>query len=191
MIADSVVPFGFPAICRKKVTAAFDGGGLTSDGGVLLLAQAERRMGIAGRLASCIADPRDQSRVVHGLGDIMQARMLAIACGYEDADDLDALRHDPGFKLAAGKLPGAAVGLASQPTMSRWENAPTTGELVRMMGVMVDIYCASYPAPPAAVTLDIDETVDVVHGGQQLSFWNGHYICIGLSAPLMRLPVAW
>ena len=175
MIDDSVVPFGFPAICRKKVTAAFDGGRLTSDGGVLLLAQAERRIGIAGHLASCIADPRDQSRVVHGLGDILRARMLAIACGYEDADDLDTLRHDPGFKLAAGKLPGAAVGLASQPTMSRWENAPTARELVRMMGVMVDIYCASYPAPPAAVTLDIDETVDVVHGGQQLSFWNGHY----------------
>ena len=87
MIDDSVVPFGFPAICRKKVTAAFDGGRLTSDGGVLLLAQAERRMGIAGRLASCIADPRDQSRVVHGLGDILQVRMLAIASGYDDADD--------------------------------------------------------------------------------------------------------
>ena len=175
MLNDSAVPFGFPAIGRKKVTAAFDGGRLTSDGGVLLLAQAERRMGMAGRLASCIADPRDQSRVIHGLAGILQARMLAIACGYEDADDLDTLRHDPGFKLAAGKLPGAAVGLASQPTMSRWENAPTTRELVRMMGVMVDIYCASYPAPPRAVTLDIDETLDVVHGGQQLSFWNGHY----------------
>ena len=175
MIDDSVAGFGFPAVCRKKVTAAFDGGRLTSDGGVLLLAQAERRIGIAGRLASCIADPRDQSRVVHGLGDILQARMLAIACGYEDADDLDTLRHDPGFKLAAGKLPDAAVGLASQPTVSRWENAPTTRELVRMMGAMVDIYCASYRVPPAAVTLDIDETVDVVHGGQQLSFWNGHY----------------
>ena len=175
MIDDSVAGFGFPAVCRKKVTAAFDGGRLTSDGGVLLLAQAERRIGIAGRLASCIADPRDQSRVVHGPGDILQARMLAIACGYEDADDLDTLRHDPGFKLAAGKLPDAAVGLASQPTVSRWENAPTTRELVRMMGAMVDIYCASYRVPPAAVTLDIDETVDVVHGGQQLSFWNGHY----------------
>ena len=78
------------------------------------------------------------------------------------------LRHDPGFKLAVGKLPGGGIGLASQPTMSRWENAPTTRELVRMMDVMVDIYCASYPKPPAAVTLDIDETVDVVHGGQQL-----------------------
>ena len=175
MAEDSVAGFGFPAICRKKVTAAFDGGRLTSDGGVLLLAQGERAMGIAGRLAGCIADARDQSRVVHDLADILQARMLAIACGYEDADDLDHLRHDPGFKLAVGKLPDGAIGLASQPTMSRWENAPTTRELVRMMSAMVDIYCASYRAPPAAVTLDIDETVDVVHGGQQLSFWNGHY----------------
>ena len=175
MAEDSVAGFGFPAVCRKKVAAAFDGGRLTSDGGVLLLAQAERAMGIAGHLAGCIADSRDQSRVVHGVADILQARILAIACGYEDADDLDALRHDPGFKLAAGKLPGGAIGLASQPTMSRWENAPSTRELVRMMDVMVDLYCASYPAPPAAVTLDIDETVDVVHGGQQLSFWNGHY----------------
>ena len=80
----------------KKVTAAFDGGRLTSDGGVLLLAQAERAMGIAGRLAGCIADPRDQSRVVHGPADILRARILAIACGYEDADDLD---HASGFNL--------------------------------------------------------------------------------------------
>ena len=74
---------------------------------------------------------------------IPRARILAIACGYEDADDLDHLRHDPGFKLAVGKLPGGGIDLASQPTMSRWENAPTTRELVRMMDVMVDIYCAS------------------------------------------------
>ena len=119
MAEDSVAGFGFPAVCRKKVTSAFDGGRLTSDSGVLLLAQAERVMGIAGRLAGCIADPQDQSRVIHGVADILQARILAIACGYEDADDLDYLRHDPGFKLAAGKLPGGAIGLASQPTMSR------------------------------------------------------------------------
>ena len=175
MTDDSAPSFSFPAICRKKVTAAFDGGRLTSDGGVLLLAQAERRLGLADRLAACIADPRDQSRVIHDLGDILRARMLAIACGYEDADDLDTLRHDPGFKLALSKLPAGPVGLASQPTMSRWENAPTTRELVRLTGALVDIYCASYAAPPVAVTLDIDETVDIVHGGQQLSFWNGHY----------------
>ena len=142
---------------------------------MLLLAQAERRLGVAGRLASCIADPRDQGRVIHSLDGILRARILAIACGYEDADDLDTLRHDPGFKLALGKLPDGAVGLASQPTMSRWENAPTTRELLRLTGTLVDIYCASYLAPPAVVTLDIDDTVDVVHGAQQLSFWNGHY----------------
>ena len=97
---DSAAAFSFPAVGGKKVTAAFDGGRLTSDGGVLLLAQAERMMGICQQLAACIADPRDPSRVVHRLEDIFLARVLAIACGYEDADDLDALRDDPGFRLA-------------------------------------------------------------------------------------------
>ena len=171
----SAAGFRFPAVGRKKVTAAFDGGRLTSDGGVLLLAQAERQMGICERLAACIADPRDPSRVVHALDDILRARVLAITCGYEDADDLDALRDDPGFRLALGKLPGSGPGLASQPTMSRWENAPTTRELARLMRAMIAIYCTSYTTPPGQVTLDIDDTCDVVHGYQQLSFWNGHY----------------
>ena len=143
---DSASRFGFPAVGRKKVTAAFDGGRLTSDGGVLLVAQAERAMGICARLAACIADPRDPSRVIHALDDILRARIFAIACGYEDADDLDALRDDPGFRLALGKLPGSGAGLASQPTMSRWENAPTTRELAKLMRAMIAIYCASYPA---------------------------------------------
>ena len=126
MTDDTANPFRFPAVRSRKVTAAFDGGRLTSDGGVLLLAQAERAMGICRRLAACIADPRDPGRVIHALPDILRARVFAIACGYEDADDLDALRDDPGFRLALGKLPGSGAGLASQPTMSRWENAPTT-----------------------------------------------------------------
>ena len=172
---DSAARFSFPAVHRRKVTAAFDGGRLTSDGGVLLLAQAERTMGICDQLAACIADPRDPARVIHKLDDILRARILAICCGYEDADDLDTLRDDPGFRLAVGKLPGAGAGLASQPTMSRWENAPTTRELAKLMGAMIGIYCASYPTEPKAVTLDIDDTCDVVHGYQQLSFWNGHY----------------
>jgi hypothetical protein len=172
---DSATLFSFPAVGRKKLTAAFDGGRLTSDGGVLLLAQAEREMGICQRLAACITDPRDPYRVIHKLDDILRARIFAIACGYEDADDLDVLRDDPGFRLALGKLPGSGRGLASQPTMSRWENAPTTRELVGLMKAMIGIYCHSYPAPPKAVTLDIDDTCDVVHGYQQLSFWNGHH----------------
>ena len=105
MSDDTIEPFWFPAVGRKKLTAAFDGGRLTSDGGVMLLAAAERRIGIAQRLASLIADPRNPLLVTHSVADILRARMLAIACGYEDADDLDHLRTDPGFKLACGRLP--------------------------------------------------------------------------------------
>lgn len=165
----------FPAIRSRKVTGAFDGGAITSDAGVLLLAQAERRMGIMDRLAVLIPDDRNPARVVHGLADILRARVLAIAAGYEDANDLDALRHDPAFMMALGKAPGEAVGLASQPTMSRWENVPDTRTLIRLGREMVDIYCASHDAPPEAVTLDIDDTFDAAHGQQQLTFWNGFH----------------
>lgn len=169
------ISLSFPAIRTKKVTGAFDGGAITSDAGVLLLAQAERRMGIVDRLAALIPDRRDPARVTHALADILRARVLAIAAGYEDADDLDALRHDPAFMMALGKAPGDAVGLASQPTMSRWENAPDICTLVRLGREMVDIYCASHGSPPEAVTLDIDDTFDVAHGQQQLTFWNGFH----------------
>ena len=175
MSETTVSPFVFPAVGRKKITAAFDGGRLTSDGGVMLLAAVERRIGIADRLAGLITDRRNPMLVTHRLSDILRARMLAIACGYEDADDLDRLRSDPGFKLACGHLPDSGNDLCSQPTMSRWENAPTLREVVRMMSAMIDLYCASYARPPAAVTLDIDDTVDVVHGHQQLSLFNADY----------------
>ena len=122
-----------------------------------------------------IPDARDQDRVTHLLPDILRSRIFAIACGYEDADDLDRLRFDPALKLACGRLPDSGRDLCSQPTVSRWENAPRLRDLIRLMGVMVDLYCASYTAPPAAVTLDIDDTVDVVHGHQQLSLFNAHY----------------
>ena len=175
MSEDTLLAFDFPAVGRKKITAAFDGGRMTSDGGVLLLAAVERRIGIARTLAPLIADPRNPRLVTHSVADILRARMLAIACGYEDADDLDHLRTDPGFKLACGRLPDSGVELCSQPTISRWENAPTLREVIRMSYAMVDIYCASYARPPRAVTLDIDDTVDVVHGHQQLALFNAHY----------------
>src|ERR1700749_1835468 len=108
MSNDNLPPFSFPAVQRKKITAAFDGGRITSDGGVMLLAQAERRLGGARGLAPGILDPRlpdrrDQDRGTHLLPDILRARIFAIACGYEDADDLDRLRCDPAFKLACGR----------------------------------------------------------------------------------------
>jgi hypothetical protein len=165
----------FPAVSGKKVSAAFDGGRITSDGGVLLLAQAEKQFGIAGRLAAHIPDERDPTRVRHILADILLARYLAIAAGYEDADDLDSLRHDPAFKMALGKTPDAKIGLASQPTMSRWENAPDLRTTIRLTYELIDIYCDSYAAPPASITLDIDDTFDAAHGEQQLTFWNGFH----------------
>ena len=175
MSQDTLLPFGFPVVDRKKVTAAFDGGRMTSDGGVMLLGAVERRIGIARTLAALIADPRNPLFVTHSVADILRARMLAIACGYEDADDLDHLRRDPGFKLACGHLPDSGNDLCSQPTMSRWENAPDLRGVIRLSYAMVDIYCASYARPPRAVTLDIDDTVDVVHGHQQLALFNAHY----------------
>jgi hypothetical protein len=164
-----------PALSGKKVSAAFDGGRITSDGGVLLLAAAERRLGIANRLAALIPDRRDPLRVLHPLADILRARILAIAAGYEDADDLDALRHDPAFKMALGRTPEARLGLASQPTMSRWENASDLRVAMRLSYELIDIYCASHAAPPASITLDIDDTFDAAHGQQQLTFWNGFH----------------
>src|ERR1700687_3875726 len=175
MSDDTTLPFSFPAIRGKKLTAAFDGGRLSSDGGVMLLSEAARRMGIAEKLAAVIPDRRDPMRVVHPLSEILLARILAIACGYEDANDLDSLRGDPAFKLACGRLPESGKDLMSQPTVSRLENAPSLRDLIRLGRVMVDHYCASYAEPPAAVILDIDDTLDVVHGHQQLSFFNAHY----------------
>ena len=169
--------FDLPAIRRKKLTASFDGGQLSSDGGLLLLRAAERRLGIASRLTDAIRDRRDPARIDHRLPELFKTRIFAIACGYEDANDLDRLRQDPLLKLAVGRCPQSGDPLCSQSTMSRLENMPTKIEATRLTAALVDQFCASFPRAPKAITLDIDDTVDAVHGGQQLSFWNAHYDC--------------
>ncbi len=100
MTDDTIAPFSFPAVRSKKITAAFDGGRLSSDGGVMLLAQAERRLGIAVRLAALIPERRDPARVTHAMADMIRARIFTIACGYEDCNDFGPPRGDPAFKLA-------------------------------------------------------------------------------------------
>jgi hypothetical protein len=175
MTDDTLLPFSFPAVQSKKITAAFDGGRITSDGGVMLLAAAERRLQLADRLAAAIRDRRDPERITHVMADILRARIFAIACGYEDGNDLDRLRTDPAFKLACGRLPDTGLDLCSQPTLSRLENLPDLRTVIRLGGVLVDLWLSSYATPPASVTLDIDDTVDVVHGHQQLSLFNAHY----------------
>ena len=175
MTEDTLLPFDLPAVSRKKVTADFAGGSISSDGGLVLLRAAERRLGLAEVLAGCIREWRDPARAVHTLPAMLRFRMFAIACGYEDADDCDDLRGDPLFKLAVGRAPESGRDLCSQPTMSRLENAPSRVEVARMTAALVDIFCRSFPIPPAAITLDIDDTCDPVHGHQQLSLFNAHY----------------
>ena len=175
MTEDTLLLFDLPAVSRKKVTADFEGGSISSDGGLVLLRAAERRLGLAEALAGCIREWRDPERVVHTLPAMLRFRMFAIACGYEDADDCDALRGDPLFKLAVGRAPESGRDLCSQPTMSRLENAPSRSEVARMTAALVDVFCRSFPSPPAAITLDIDDTCDPVHGQQQLSLFNAHY----------------
>ena len=175
MSEDIALPFDLPSVCRKKVSVGFDGGRLSSDAGVLLLRGVERKLGLAGRLASCLRDKRDPDLIEHSVEEMLKLRMFAIAAGYEDADDCDSLRHDPVFKMAVGRLPRTGEPLCSQPTMSRLENAPSKIEIARAMAAMVDQFCASYRGAPAAITLDIDDTFDAVHGHQQLSLFNAHY----------------
>jgi hypothetical protein len=165
---------GLSPVCGKTIVARFDGASLSSDGGLLALREIEQRLAIASRLAACIPDPRAPERIRHGLDEIIRARMLMIAAGYEDGNDADNLRSDPMFKLAMGRLPGDAD-LCSQPTISRLENLPDARALLRMGRAMVDHYCHSFRQVPRRITLDIDDTFDTVHGGQQLRLFNAHY----------------
>ena len=174
-VNDTGFPFTMPNIGGKKVTAAFDGGLISSDGGVLLLAGADKRLGLIDRLAALIPDYRDPDRITHTVADIMRARVLAIACGYADANDLNALRADPAFRLACGRLPESGGDLASQPTVSRLENAAGPRTLIRMSHAMVDLWCGSHPRPPRRITLDIDDTADTAHGHQAGAVFNAYY----------------
>jgi hypothetical protein len=166
---------GLSPVAGKPVQVTFDAGRLTSDGGVLVLAEIERHLGIAERLARCIEDPRASERVQHGLAEMIRFRALLIAAGYEDANDCDALRGDPAFKMAVGRLPESGAELCSQPTMCRLENLPGPIALKRMMAAMIALFCDSFDAVPRRLVLDIDDTEDRVHGGQQLSLFHAHY----------------
>ena len=166
---------GLPSVKGKPVHVAFDGGQMTSDAGVLLLAAVEQRLGIAERLAKGIEDPRAPERVRHGLAEMIRYRALLIAAGYPDGNDCDALKSDPAFKMAVGRLPESGADLCSQPTLSRLENLPGPVALKRMMAAMVELFCDSFEQVPRRIMLDIDDTEDRVHGGQQLALFNADY----------------
>jgi hypothetical protein len=166
---------GLSPVAGKPVHISFDAGLLTSDGGVLVLAEIERKLGLAERLACCLDDPRAPERVKHGLAEMIRFRTLLIAAGYEDGNDCNALRADPAFKIAIGRLPESGADLCSQPTISRLENLPGPTALKRMMAAMVELFCDSFQDVPHRIVLDIDDTEDRVHGRQQLSLFHAHY----------------
>jgi hypothetical protein len=168
------LPFDLPSVHRKKLTVDFDGGNQSSDAGLLLLRQAERKLGVCARLADAMPDRRDASRIRHAMFEMVMARVSAIACGHEDAIDLDRLRHDPLMKLAVGRCPDSGAPLASQSTISRLENAPSRTEAARLTAALVD-QAGTTVKPRAQETLDIDDTFCAAHGGQQLAFWNAHH----------------
>ena len=170
---DPTLPLpGLSPVGGKRIDARFDGGLLSSDGGILLLREVEQRLGIADRLASCIKDPRAPDQITHSLADIIRFRLMMIAAGYEDGNDASGLRVDPMFKLALDLAPSDRA-LCSQPTISRLENLPDRRALLGMGRAMVDLYCESFGTVPKRIVLDIDDTFDAVHGGQQLQLFNG------------------
>jgi len=161
-------------VCGKTVVAKFDGGLLSSDAGILVLREVEQRLRVADRLAACMVDRRAPELITHPLAEIIRFRLLMIGAGYEDGNDASSLRSDPIFKMALDLSPSDRE-LCSQSTISRLENLPDARALLRMGRAMVDLYCESFQRVPKRITLDIDDTFDAVHGGQQLRLFNAHY----------------
>jgi hypothetical protein len=171
----SILPLSFPLLDRKQICANFDGGEMTSDAGLLFLAQADRKLRLIEQLADQIADPRDQSKVRHSLQDLLRERIFALAAGYEDANDLDTLKSDPALLLACGKPVGDGQALASQPTLSRLENTVDSKDLFCLANQLARIVIGQLPANTRTVVLDVDATVDPCHGQQEFELFNGYY----------------
>lgn len=175
MTQDTQIVLPFARLCGKTLQADFDGGTLSSDGGVLFLRETEAQVGIIRRFVEALDDRRDPRYIDYSHEELLRQRIFQIACGYEDANDCNSLRCDPAFKAACERLPIVGDDLASQPTMSRLENAPRRSELYRMAEALLETFLASYNQSPKALILDIDDTADEVHGAQQQSLFNGYY----------------
>ena len=130
---------GLSSVSGKSVVVKFDGGLLSSDGGVLALREVEQRLRVADRLAACMVDPRAPDQITHSLADVIRFRLLMISAGYEDEIDANCLRSDPMFKMALDLTPSDRE-LCSQSTISRLENLPDVRALLRMGRAMVDFY---------------------------------------------------
>lgn len=151
MTEDTQIVLPFARLSGKNLQGDFDGGTLSSDGGVLCLREIEAQEGVIRRFVEVLKDPRDPRYIDHRYEDMLSQRIFQIACGYEDANDCDRLRHDPAFKAACGRLPIMGEALASQPTISRLENRPRRSELYGLAQALFETFVASYDRAPQAL----------------------------------------
>ena len=171
-----------PSLIRlrhQSVEADFKGGTLTSDGGLLLLREVDRRLDLIRRIDLAIPDPRDPIHTSHPQSEILTSRIFGIAAGYEDANDHQQLRQDPAFQVAAGRTPARNSQdhqpLASPATHSRFENRIDQQAIFNLHEVLVDTFLSSYDVPPQEIVLDYDATNDPTHGNQEKRHFNGFY----------------
>lgn len=169
----------FPGLASRPVVARFDQPHGSSDGGLLLLKACDERLGLSSTLAGCLDDPRQPGKIAHSLQDLIRQRLFAIASGYADGNDAARLGGDPLHRLAVGRDPLLGADLASQPTLSRFENGVGRSELLRLGHTLADTVIASHArrrhGRAQRIVIDLDPTDDPTHGQQQLTFFNGHY----------------
>jgi len=169
----------FPALISKPIWAAFDQAHSSSDGGGLLLKGIDERLELSEKLASCLRDGRESGKVRHEIQELFRQRMFAIALGHPDCNDARTLADDPIHKILVGRAPLSGDPLASQSTLSRFENAVGSGELYRLVETIaetvIDRHRRRLGRKARAIILDFDPTDDPAHGQQQFSFYHGHY----------------
>ena len=169
----------FPELFAKPVVMEFDQRQGSSDGGALLLKAAERRYGLIAGMSGCLRDPRQAGKVDHSLPDLFAQRVFSIGCGYADANDSARLAADPMHKMLLDRDPVTGLDMASQPTLSRFENAVGPRQLYNMGAALaesvIERHAQRLHHRARLVTLDLDPTDDPTHGAQQLSFFNTHY----------------
>jgi hypothetical protein len=179
MAQDTTQTVLFPELFPKPVVASFDQDNSSSDGGAVLLKVVDSQLSLTERLAACIEDLRQQSKVLHSMHDFLRQRVYGIACGYPDCNDADKLRTDPIQKMLLDRDPIDGDPLGSQPVLSRFENGVSRKALYRMglelADVVVTHHAKRLKGRARLITIDLDPTDDPTHGSQQLSFFNGHY----------------
>ncbi len=168
----------FKELTKKALVSRFDQEQASSDGGAALLKVCDEPVGLSAAITACLRDTRQQAKVEHSYQEIFQQRMFGIACGYADGNDAARVADDLVFKLLAGRDPVSGSALASQPTLSRFENAVSSSELLRMSEALAEFVIKRHRRRKRKVrhiTIDLDPTHDAIHEGQQLSFFNWHY----------------